>query len=111
MKSRLIRTWGRSESQVAEMLDDLFLATTNPSVAFLASAGEIKVRVTVKADNDAAADSLIAPIEAAVRDRLGPSVFGVDDETIYLVVQQLLEEKGWTIATAESATAGLSRPC
>ncbi len=107
LKSRLIRTWGRSESQVAEMLDDLFMATTNPSIAFLASAGEIKVRVTAKADSDADADALIAPVEAAVRDRLGSSVFGVDDETIYLVVQRLLENKGWTIATAESATAGL----
>lgn len=105
--SRIIRTWGRSESQVAEMLDDLFQATTNPSVAFLASAGEIKVRVTAKADSEAEADALIAPVEAAVRDRLGSSVFGVDDETIYLVVQRLLENKGWTIATAESATGGL----
>lgn len=105
--SRIMRTWGRSESQVAEMLDDLFQATTNPSVAFLASAGEIKVRVTAKADNEAEADALIAPVEAAVRDRLGSSVFGVDDETIYLVVQRLLENKGWTIATAESATGGL----
>jgi nicotinamide-nucleotide amidase len=107
VKSRVIRTWGRGESQVAEMLDDLFMATTNPSVAFLASAGEIKVRVTAKADGEADADALIAPVEAAVRDRLGSSVFGVDDETIYLVVQQLLENKGWTIATAESATGGL----
>lgn len=107
VKSRIIRTWGRSESQVAEMLDDLFMATTNPSVAFLASAGEIKVRVTAKAESDAEADALIAPVEAAVRDRLGSSVFGADDETIHLVVQRLLERKGWTIATAESATAGL----
>ena len=107
LTSRVIRTWGRSESQVAEMLDDLFEATINPSVAFLASAGEIKVRVTAKGETEAAAESLIAPVEAAVRERLGSSVFGVDDETIYAVVQKLLEDKGWTIATAESATAGL----
>lgn len=107
LKSRLIRTWGRSESQVAEMLDDLFEASVNPSVAFLASAGEIKVRVTAKAGSDEAAERLIAPVEAAVRERLGASVFGVDGDTIHAVVQAQLLDKGWTIATAESATAGL----
>lgn len=105
--SRVIRTWGRSESQVAEMLDDLFQASVNPSVAFLASAGEIKVRVTAKAETEAEAELLIAPVEAAIRDRLGSTVFGTDRDTIYRVVQAMLMQKGWTIATAESATAGL----
>lgn len=105
--SRVIRTWGRSESQVAEMLDDLFQATTNPSVAFLASAGEIKVRVAAKAETESEAELLIAPVEAAVRDRLGNSVFAVDDDTIFTVVHALLRERGWRIGTAESATAGL----
>lgn len=105
--SRVIRTWGRSESQVAEMLDDLFQASVNPSVAFLASAGEIKIRVTAKAETEAGAELLIAPVEAAIRDRLGSTVFGTDRDTIYRVVQAMLIQKGWTIATAESATAGL----
>jgi len=105
--SRVIRTWGRSESQVAEMLDDLFQATVNPSVAFLASAGEIKVRVTAKAETEAEAGLLIAPVEAAIRDRLGSAVFGTDKDTIYRVVQAMLLQKEWTISTAESATAGL----
>ena len=105
--SRVIRTWGRSESQVAEMLDELFQATTNPSVAFLASAGEIKVRVATKAETTVEAEALIAPVEAQVRELLGSSVFGTDEETIHTVVQSLLLERGWRIATAESATAGM----
>ncbi|MFH1329192.1 MAG: molybdopterin-binding protein, partial [Actinomycetota bacterium] len=47
--SRLIRCWGESESGIAERLDDLYEASTNPTVAFLASAGEIKVRLTARA--------------------------------------------------------------
>jgi nicotinamide-nucleotide amidase len=39
LESRVLRTWGLSESQVAEILDDLYQATTNPSVAFLAPPG------------------------------------------------------------------------
>ncbi len=105
--SRLLRTWGQSESGVAETLDDVYRGSTNPSLAFLASGGEIKVRITAKADNQAAADALIAPMESEVRERLGDSVFGVDDETIERVLLRLLTERGYTIATAESMTGGL----
>ena len=105
--SRLIRTWGRSESQVAEILDDIYHESTNPSVAFLASAAEIKVRITAKAETEQEAEALIRPHEKEIRRRLGSSVFGSDEETIERVVLNLLAEKGWTLATAESATAGL----
>jgi len=105
--SRLIRSWGRSESQVAELLDDLYNRSTNPSVAFLASAGEIKVRITAKAPSEADAVQLIAPYEQTVREKLGASVFGADEETIEQVLFDLLTQRGWTLATAESATAGM----
>ena len=42
-----------------------------------------------------------------VKDRLGSSVFGTDDETIERVVLGLLEERQWSLVTAESATAGM----
>jgi nicotinamide-nucleotide amidase len=107
VKSRLLRSWGMSESQVSELLDDLFRASTNPSVAFLASSGEIKVRITAKADTEDEAAAMIDPLEVEVRERLGSRVFGADEETIEMVVLRLLEERGWRLATAESATGGL----
>lgn len=104
--SRLLRTWGRSESQVADELDDLY-ESPNPSLAFLASSGEIKIRITAKADTAARAAALIEPVEAEVRRRLGDSVFGVDAETIEAVLHRMLEERGWSIGTAESVTGGM----
>lgn len=104
--SRVLRTWGSSESQVAELLDDLYNGTTNPSVAFLASAGEIKVRLTAKADTAPEAQLLIEPLEAEVRNRLGSTVFGVDSDTIETVLFGLLRERHWSIGTAESVTGG-----
>ncbi len=105
--SRLIRTWGKGESAVAEMLDDLYTATTNPSLAYLASAGEIKVRISAKAASVEATEALIAPVEQEVRSRLGPMVFGSDDDTIEEVVFRALRERNWTVGTAESMTAGI----
>ena len=60
--SRVIRTWGRSESDVAQMLDDLY-HSANPSIAFLATSAEIKVRVTAKGDTVSRANALIEPVE------------------------------------------------
>jgi len=105
--SRLLRTWGESEAWVGERLADLYVAGINPTIAFLAGAGEIKVRLTAKADDEAAAQALIAPLEAEVRERLGARVFGVDDDTIEKVLARLLGERHWFIGTAESVTGGM----
>src|SRR5690606_40818920 len=89
-----------------ERLDDLF-ESANPSIAFLASGGEIKVRITAKAATEAEAIAAIAPFEEEVRERLGQAVFAVDSETIESVLFSLLEARGWTIGSAESMTACL----
>jgi nicotinamide-nucleotide amidase len=107
LTSRLLRTWGRSESDIAESLNDIYVGSTNPSIAFLASAGEIKVRITAKAADRGVASSLIAPIETEIRQRLGDSVFGADEETIEQLIFDLLAARGHRIATAESMTGGL----
>jgi nicotinamide-nucleotide amidase len=76
-------------------------------VAFLASSGEIKVRITARAADSEAAEALIAPVEAEVKRRLGPLVFGIDDDTVERVLLRELGERDWTLGTAESATGGL----
>lgn len=105
--SRLLRTWGESESRVAELLADIYSGSTNPTVAFLASGGEIKVRLTARAADTAAASQAIGPVEAEVRHRLGSIVFGADDETVEQIVMEGCRSRGWRLATAESMTGGL----
>jgi len=117
IRSRTLRTWGESESGLAELLAgriDHLDGTGNPTIAFLASGIEgLKVRITAKADTDVAADALLAAEEAEVRGLLGPLVFGVDDDTMESVVLDLLRADGRTLAVAESLTGGMigSRLC
>lgn len=105
--SRVLRTWGESESRIAEITGDLFDAGTNPTLAFLASGGEIKLRLTARAATPQEAADLIAPVAAELRERLGALVFGEGDDTVERVVLRECAERGWTLATAESATGGL----
>ena len=106
LRSRVLRSYGLGESKVADLLSDIYDGLTNPTMAFLASAAEIKVRLTAKAATIEEADALIAPVEAAVRERLG-TVFGADDDTLESLIFRALGERGWTIGTAESATGGM----
>jgi nicotinamide-nucleotide amidase len=105
--SVLLRSWGRPESEVAEILDDLYTGSVNPSLAFLASNSEIKIRITAKAPNAEAARALTEPMEQEVRSRLGESIFGTDDETIERILLRLLMDRRQTIGTAESMTGGM----
>jgi nicotinamide-nucleotide amidase len=107
ISSLLLRTWGRPESEVAEILDDLYTGSVNPSLAFLASASEIKLRITAKAATSAEARRLIEPMEQEVRSRLGDLIFGQDDETIERVLLRMLSDLEYTIGAAESMTGGL----
>ncbi len=100
IESRVLRTYGESESRIAELLDDLFEGSQNPTMAFLASDGEIKVRLTARAASAAEAEALITPVEAEVRRRLGRLVFTTGTEPVESMVLRAVEERGWTLGTA-----------
>ncbi len=111
IKSRVLRTWGQSESGLAEMLADRIDALDklgNPTLAFQASGIEgIKVRITAKAGSAAEAESIIAEEESGLRALLGDLVFGVDEQTMESVVLDLLRDRGLSLGVAESLTGGL----
>jgi nicotinamide-nucleotide amidase len=104
--SRQIRSVGMAESRIAELLDDLFHGSTNPTVAYLAGGGEVRVRLTAKAATLGEADALIAPVAEEVRVRLGDVVYSIGDEELEHVVARDLEAARKTVACAESVTGG-----
>jgi nicotinamide-nucleotide amidase len=120
IKSRVIRTWGASESGLAEALDDRVAELDHREVsdgstltiAFLASGIEgIKVRVTARATTEAETDLLLDDEEKRVRgileDRLGDIVFGTDEQAMENAVAELLADQDLTLGLAESLTGGL----
>ncbi len=106
VRSRVLRCAGIGESALAERVDDLFSGSTNPTIAFLASSGEVKVRITAKAGTAKEADELIEPVAEEVRRRLGDEVFTSEDETLEQTVIRLLAASGKRLACAESITGG-----
>ena len=111
IRSRTLRTWGDSESGLAEKLANRIEQLDNignPTLAFLASGIEgIKVRITAKSKDEASAEQILTSEEQFLRDLLGDIVFGIDEETMETVVLDLLRRQGMTLAVAESLTGGV----
>jgi len=108
--SRTLRTAGLGESALAERLTPLWEQMgeeAGVTLAYLASAGEVRVRLTAVGPTRAQALAAIAPVEDAVRKELGDLVYGLDEETLEAAVGRLLRAAGQTLASAESLTGGL----
>jgi nicotinamide-nucleotide amidase len=103
--SRLLRFWGISESALAEKVQPFF-DSQNPTVAPYANLGEVKLRITARADSKTAAQELIAPVEQQLREIGGLDCYGADDDSLASVVGELLNAKDATLAVAESCTGG-----
>lgn len=112
IRSRVVRTWGQSESGLAEMLapyhEDLE-QSGHCTLAYLASGIEgLKLRLTAKAASAQEADAVLAREVRMLTDLLGRDiVFTVDDESMEEVVLRLCRDQGLTLGTAESVTGGL----
>jgi nicotinamide-nucleotide amidase len=112
--SKVLRTWGESESGLNERLNGIIEELENnpdgtlPTLAFLASGWEgIKVRLTARGATSDQVSQVLATWEERVRGVVGDVVFGVDTDTMESVVLQTLRSHGHTLAVAESVTGGL----
>jgi hypothetical protein len=102
---RILRTCAVGESNVDRAIADL-MTTNNPTVGLAAHAGQTDVRITAKAETAAAAEALIAEMEAKLRERLGVAVYGVGEQSLPEVVGALLKEKGHRVGVLDTLTGG-----
>ncbi len=111
IRSRTLRTWGHSESGIAEMLGDRLDhldGTGDATIAFLASGIEgLKVRITAKAPTEEEVQAVLAAEVDEVAAILADYTFSTSDESMETVVLDLLRQQDLTMGTAESLTGGL----
>ena len=107
--SRNIHIMGLGESAVENMLHDLMVTAENPTVAPYCKSGEVRLRVTAKASDEASAAALCDEVVADIRRHPGiaPYVYGVDCDNAETALVRLFTERGLTVATAESCTGGM----
>jgi nicotinamide-nucleotide amidase len=105
--SRVLKFYGIGEAELENRVQSILERQTNPTVAPLATADAVTLRITAKADTEGEALALIAPVETEIRSIVGEYIFGTDEDTLSSKAAELLLRNGWTLAAAESLTAGL----
>ncbi|MFQ6025890.1 MAG: competence/damage-inducible protein A [Dehalococcoidia bacterium] len=103
--TRNIKTLGMSEAAIDEIVSEFF-GHDNPYLGIYSKADGIHLRVIARARDEATGRQMIAPIEDAITERLGPYIWGYDDETPDQAVGLALMERGLTLASMESCTGG-----
>ena len=106
--SRTLRLVGIGESAMEEKVADILTGQTNPTIAPYATnrAGEVILRISAKAADEAAARALMQPVADLLYQRLGAFIYGEDDDNLAEIVVKRLTQAGLTLACAESITGG-----
>ena len=103
--TRNIKTLGLGEASVDEIVSEYF-GLENPYLGIYSKADGIHLRIIARAADEAVAREMIVPVENAIHERLGPYIWGYDDETPELSVGSALVARGMTLATMESVSGG-----
>ncbi|MGS2776923.1 competence/damage-inducible protein A [Robertmurraya sp. GLU-23] len=105
--SRVLRFFGIGEAALETKIEDLIDAQTNPTIAPLASDGEVTLRLTAKHQQTDVANELINEMEERIRTRVGEFFYGYDETSLMNELFTLLQKNDLTIACAESLTGGM----
>lgn len=105
--SHVMRFYGIGEAELEVAVQHILDSQTNPTVAPLASDGEVTLRVTAKAANEQEALALIDAKVAEIQAIVGQFQYGINDDSLASKTVEILLAKNLTIAAAESLTAGL----
>jgi nicotinamide-nucleotide amidase len=102
---RTLRTTGIGESMVEEKVDGPLQRWVEAGLdlGYCARPGQVDVRLAARGVD---AEQKVREAEAAVRELLGPRIYGVEDESLEAVIVRLLTERKATLALAESCTGG-----
>jgi nicotinamide-nucleotide amidase len=104
--TRVLHTIGIGESEIDHRIGDLFASAENPKIAVLAHDFRADVKIMAKSRSAESAEAAIAPLQSEIEERLAGYVFGHDAQTPASAVHSELQERGWTLAVAESFTGG-----
>ena len=106
--SRNIHIFGMGESAVESVLKTMMAEDVNPTVAPYAKEGEVRVRVTARAESEDTALSMCdATVEKIKATEVGKYIYGIDVDSVENALILALRKKGKTVSFAESCTGGM----
>jgi nicotinamide-nucleotide amidase len=106
IRRRILHTCGLSESGVNQALQDI-LKRADPVVGLTATGTGVNIRIVARKPTADQSQAQVDRTDAAIREKLGDSIYSVDGQDMEEVVGALLKQRRLKIAVAESCTGGL----
>jgi nicotinamide-nucleotide amidase len=105
---RTLITAGIGESMLADKLGNVEdLLQGEATLAFLPRSSGVRLRITAIGERRIKVEDALYRITKTIYDRVGMHIVGQDDASIAEAVVRLLEERGESLAVAESCTGGM----
>lgn len=106
--SKNIHIFGMGESTVEDKIRTIMTDSQNPTVAPYCKEGEVRLRVTAKAECESTATAMCDETVAKILDsEVGKFVYGIDVDSLEEALVNALHCHGLTVTCAESCTGGL----
>jgi len=86
IKKTVLHVSGMGESVIDDLIGDLE-KLPNPTVGLAAHSGQIDVRITAKAKTQDQADKMLREMTEIIREKLGDSIYGIDDVSLTDIVK------------------------
>lgn len=109
---RLVRVSGKGESAVEEIVQPIYSKWLQQApvieTTILAGLGQVELHLVSQTADAAAATAALDTAVAQLSDALGSDLVSTNGAVLEAVVGDLLRQRGWWVAFAESCTGGLA---
>lgn len=107
LATRVLRIAAMSESDVEQAVAPLYRNYTNPITTILSAPGQVELHLVAQGASEHELEARLEELAAGMRALLPGRIYSEDGRELPEVVAQLLRERSFTLALAESCTGGL----
>lgn len=105
-KSRILKCYGLSEKQITHVLQPLFKVTNDMEWGIYPAHPEYHILMNLRRGKKPLAAQALDAMEKRIRNLIGPYIVAVDDKDMEDTIAGMLNNRGLTLAVAESCTGG-----
>jgi nicotinamide-nucleotide amidase len=107
LRTRILKIAAMGESDVEQIVAPIYKTFTNPRTTILGGPGQVELHLTAEGASAEEAEARAEELASRIRASLSGRIYSEDGRELPEVVGALLQERGLTLAAAESCTGGL----
>jgi nicotinamide-nucleotide amidase len=107
IRQRLLKLYGISEPDIADTLKDLKLKSDQVLLGFYPQFPENHITIAMRGQDEPSVSRELDQIEQTLKNLLGTYIFASGNQTMEMIIGEMLTQKDLTLSVAESCTGGL----